>query len=190
MPSNTRARAEQRFRDRVAELGGTVIEPIWLGTRNRHRIVCEVGHEWAVRPGAVSQGIGICGICAGNDPLTAERQFREMVRQQGGQVIEPVWLGATRRHRVTCSVTRVLLPGLLGTTAPEIETAVLATLRLAGEVPLHGREYFNDSALALVLDVVTNTPDLAHAMPVEAISRYGPAATLGGPSSPMGYAHP
>ncbi len=35
----------QEFRDRVAELGGTVIEPEWLGTRKAHRVVCKFGHE-------------------------------------------------------------------------------------------------------------------------------------------------
>lgn len=100
----TSAQAEQMFRDRVAARGGVVVEPAWLGNAKRHRIVCSEGHEWAVRPSAVSQGTGICRICAGNDPQTAERQFRALVEQQGGRVVEPAWLGALKAHRVICGV--------------------------------------------------------------------------------------
>ena len=51
-----------------------------------------------------------------------------------------------------------LLTGLPGTVAPEIETAALAALRLAGVQPIRGREYYDASALALVLDVADNYP--------------------------------
>jgi hypothetical protein len=43
-------------------------------------------------------------------------------------------------------------------TAPEIERAVLAALRLADITPLRGREHYSADALALVLDVADNYP--------------------------------
>ena len=43
-----------------------------------------------------------------------------------------------------------------GTVAPEMEQAVMAALRLAGEQPVKGREYYDASVLALVLDIADN----------------------------------
>jgi hypothetical protein len=50
------------------------------------------------------------------------------------------------------------LENLPGTVAPDMESAVLATLRLAGIGPVHGREHFPANALSLVLDIVDNYP--------------------------------
>ena len=102
--------AERKFRDRVAELGGQVVEPTWLGTNRRHRVTCAEGH--AARPGAgsVIGGRGLCIICAGQDPATAERKFRELVAAQGGAVLEPVWLGRHQPHRIMCAKGHVGSP--------------------------------------------------------------------------------
>ena len=102
MGRSTPAEAARIFRERVEARGGRVIEPTWLGFAKRHRIICGEGHEWALRPSAISQGVGLCGVCAGNDPRTAERRFRMLVEQRGGRVIEPRWLGARTPHRVLC----------------------------------------------------------------------------------------
>jgi hypothetical protein len=51
-----------------------------------------------------------------------------------------------------------LMPGLLGDTAPAIERSALAALRLADIQPIRGREYYDGTALALVLDVADNYP--------------------------------
>ena len=51
-----------------------------------------------------------------------------------------------------------LLTGLAGDTAPQIEYAALAALRLAGIQPVSGREYYDGTALGLILDVVDNYP--------------------------------
>jgi hypothetical protein len=39
-----------------------------------------------------------------------------------------------------------------------MERDVIATLRLAGEQPIHGREYYGIHVLATVLDIVDNYP--------------------------------
>lgn len=48
--------------------------------------------------------------------------------------------------------------GLPDETALNLERDVRATLRLAGEEPVRGREYYPDRVTALVLDVVDNYP--------------------------------
>jgi hypothetical protein len=48
--------------------------------------------------------------------------------------------------------------GLPGTVAPEIESACLAAVALAGFRPVHGREFYDIDALAVVLDVADHYP--------------------------------
>lgn len=211
------ATAERAFRARVAELGGTVLEPIWLGVSARHRVRCAAGHEGKPKPNDVQQGRGICRACAGKDPVAAEEAFRARVVELGGVVLESTWLGKDVPHRVRCAAgheggarpgnvrqgegicrtcsgkvwnafyvvaddindhlkfgitsgdprprlqdherdgfDRVvrLLTDLPEGVAHALERSVLATLRLAGEQPVRGREYFDMRAMATVLDVV------------------------------------
>ncbi|MET8624658.1 hypothetical protein ABZW30_13030 [Kitasatospora sp. NPDC004669] len=229
-PGNTariarmKATAEQAFRARVQELGGTVVEPVWLGNNHPHRVVCRSGHACTPRPAAVQQGQGLCRVCAGNDPASCEQAFRARVAQFGGTVLEPVWLGRDTPHRILCPAGHQVTPrpgsvlngsgmcrlcagktwdvfyvvaddnrgwikfgvtsgdpahrlntharaGFTRTvrrladlpdgTALELERSVLATLRLADERPVFGREYYDDAVEALVLDIVDNYPLLA-----------------------------
>lgn len=95
--------AWKKFRARVEELGGTVLEPKWLGNGKPHRIRCPEGHVGRPYPNRVAQGGGICGPCGGNDPATACAAFRAYVEERGGRVLEPVWLGAVKRHTVVCA---------------------------------------------------------------------------------------
>ena len=46
-----------------------------------------------------------------------------------------------------------LVTGLPGTVALDAENAVKSALAVAGEKPVRGREYFDASCLALILDV-------------------------------------
>lgn len=94
--------AEQAFRRRVSELGGTVLELRWLGSNTPHRIRCSEGHENSPRPSGIAKGRGLCRTCAGIDPRVAERAFRERIEALGGAVLEPKWLGANTPHRVRC----------------------------------------------------------------------------------------
>jgi hypothetical protein len=215
-----RSRAETEFRDRLEELGATLLEPAWLGTSTPHRVRCVNGHEVTPRPASVQQGRGICRVCIGTAPETAEAAFRARLEDLGATLLEPAWLGSQTPHRVRCSTghkcrptpsnasiwgiclrcrgwdsnafyvltnddTAVLKLGITSddghqrlarhaadgfTTvhrfltelpdgvAPALERHVLATLKLAGEHPVRGRECFPDRARALVLDVVDNYP--------------------------------
>lgn len=94
--------AEAAFRARVEELGGTLLEPKWLGRHRPHRIRCASGHEGAPRPGDVRQGDGICRICAQRDPQVAEAAFRARLAELGATLLESSYLGANAAHRVRC----------------------------------------------------------------------------------------
>ena len=54
-----------------------------------------------------------------------------------------------------------LLTGLPGSAAHDIERSVKSTLRLAGETPALGYEYFGEHTLTTVLDIVDNFPVMA-----------------------------
>lgn len=95
--------AEAAFRARIQELGGTVLEPVWLGADTPHRVLCAAGHAGAPRPSDVKQGDGICKTCAGTDSRAAEAAFRARVEELGGIVLEPVWLGSIKPHRIRCA---------------------------------------------------------------------------------------
>jgi Zn finger protein HypA/HybF involved in hydrogenase expression len=95
-------RAEQEFRTRVADLGGTLLESEWLGVSNPHRAICAQGHDCAPRLSCLRKGSGICRACGRRDPATAEAAFRARVAELGGTVLEAEWLGSTERHRVRC----------------------------------------------------------------------------------------
>jgi hypothetical protein len=99
---NDPATAWENFRKRVAELGGEVPEPEYLGAKTAHRCRCAQGHECRPVPGSVQQGQGICRACAGLDPDIAWENFRRRVTELGGVVLERRWLGALRHHCCLC----------------------------------------------------------------------------------------
>lgn len=102
--------AWQVFRDRVAELGGTVIEPSWLGANTRHRVRCRYGHSCMTLPASTRCGVGICRTCARKDPKTAEAAFRARVADLGAEVLEGVWRGTDKPHQVRCAAGHIVAP--------------------------------------------------------------------------------
>jgi len=226
--------AWDKFRARVAELGGVVLEETWLGNNTYHRVRCAAGHECSPRPTSVRGGGGLCRTCVGQDPRAAEATFRARVAELGGVVLEAKWLGSLTPHRVRCAaghegrpqpnhvmegtgICRVcarqvwdvfyvvhdddadhikfgitsgdprprlreharggftavirILEDLPGTTAPDMERLAISTLRLAGETPVRGREYYAANVLPVVLDVVDNYPHMRMPAPARARPR-------------------
>jgi len=94
---------EAAFRLRVAELGGTVLEPEWLGHRMYHRVRCAAGHLTKARPNSVQQGGGICAICAGRSAEGAEAEFKARLAEMGAALLETEWLGSMEPHRIRCA---------------------------------------------------------------------------------------
>lgn len=208
--------AEAAFRALVEELGGTVLEADWLGRRIPHRVRCPDGHEVAIRPKHLKRAL--CRMCSRRDPKAADAAFRSYVGDLGGTVLEAKWLGSHTKHRVRCAEGHegTVIPGngmrggicrscaskywdvfyvvtddvedhlKFGVTsrdgrrrlkqhaddgfttvvrlltqfpdAYQLECDVKATLRLAGEKPVRGREYFHVRALSTVLDIVDHYP--------------------------------
>lgn len=83
--SNHPATAEERFRARVAELGGIVIGK-YTGAHALVKVRCSANHECTPRPSSVLSGQGLCKICAGRDPAACEERFRVRVAELGGTV--------------------------------------------------------------------------------------------------------
>lgn len=94
--------AAEAFRRKLEELGCTLLDTRWRGTAHRYLIRCAQGHEGRKRPSLVTSGGRPCSVCSGRDSATAEAAFRSTVRELGGEVLEAVWLGVNRPHRVRC----------------------------------------------------------------------------------------
>lgn len=91
------------FRSFVEQLGGVVVEEAWKGKDEPHACLCPEGHECRPRPGHLRKGIGMCPTCSRRDPRAAEAAFHARVKELGGEVLEPTWLGAGKPHRIRCS---------------------------------------------------------------------------------------
>lgn len=148
-----------KFRARVGELGGVVLEEFWMGTEAPHRVLCANGHECAPWPSGVLSGQGICRFCKGKawDVFYLVQDEVNDVIKFGITSGDPrIRLGVHEREGFD-RVVRVA-PGLPGDTAPELERTIIAALRDAREAPVRGREYYRGRTLALVLDLVDNHP--------------------------------
>lgn len=155
-------RAEREFRRAVAEFGGRITEPSWLGSTKPHRVICVLGHEVRTRPADVAQGHGICRKCANR---TWDVFY--VVVNEASQVIKfGITSNDTRRRlsRHRKDGFRSVITTIVGMPdAADLERAVVMTLRLAGIPPVQGREYYDIAALPVILDVVDNWPRQAQA---------------------------
>jgi hypothetical protein len=97
------AKAFAEFKERLAKIGATLLEPEWLGISKPHRVRCIAGHDCNPRPASIQQGNGVCCVCAGNDPITAEQEFRKKLDKIGAILLEPKWLGNHKPHHVRCA---------------------------------------------------------------------------------------
>lgn len=146
------SRSETRFRARIVGLGGQVVGP-YVNSRTPVDCICPDGHQCSPTPGNTMQGVGICRICKG---MTWD-VFYVVVNPALGRVKFGVTSGhpqgRLRVHRRAGYTTMLrTLPDLPG--ALSLEQHVRATLRDAGVPALQGREYFPETATALVLDIV------------------------------------
>ena len=150
------ATAEANFRARLAELGATPRYTEWLGSDRPHRVRCPAGHDCQVRPASVGQGRGVCLTCAGKtwDVFYVVAHASEPRVKFGITSGDPRDRLSTHRRAGYISVFH-LVTSLPGTVALDTETAVKSALTLAGEEPVHGREYFDISCLPLIIDVAS-----------------------------------
>jgi hypothetical protein len=127
----------------------------------------------------VQQGGGICRYCARKiwdafyvvtDDTAALVKFGITTGNGRSRLNEHRRDGFDTVHR--------FLAALPGDTAPALERDVKAALRLAGEVPVRGLEYYRDHVTALVLDVVDHYPIPATPDTTKATSEVGVAACM------------
>ena len=148
------ADADAAFRARLAELGAIPLYEMWLGTETPHHVRCAEGHDCYPAPGNVRGGHGPCIVCAGqsHDVFYVVGSTRDPVVKFGISSRDGrLRLGTHRRDGL--DVTHLLVTGLPGRAARAAEDAVRSALALAREKPVRGREYFDISCLALILDV-------------------------------------
>lgn len=150
--------AEAAFRARLAELGATLLEPEWLGSAAAHRVRCVAGHECRPTP-SNARVWGVCLRCRGWD----SNAFYVLTNEDAAVLKLGITTGDGRQRlgrHASAGFTAVhrFLNDLPEGVAEALERHALSTLRLAGERPVQGREYFPASVLALVLDVVDNYP--------------------------------
>ena len=149
------AAAEAAFRARLEELGATLLEPEWRGVGNPHLVKCLEGHLTRPLPTNVQQGHGICRFCAGSE-------WDAFYIVTGSGMVKFGITTGNGRHRLALHAAKGLADvvhlaaGLSGTAALDTENAVKAALAAAGETPVRGREYFDISCLALILDVASS----------------------------------
>ncbi|HMH94739.1 MAG TPA: hypothetical protein VK586_27100 [Streptosporangiaceae bacterium] len=125
----------------------------WLGALTPHKARCPAGHECYPRPASVLRGGGACRFCA------AAGEWDAFYVVTGNGVVKfGITTGDPRPrlhvHEVNGygDVVR-LATDLPATVALDMENAVKAALADAREMPVRGREYFDISCLALILDV-------------------------------------
>lgn len=146
------AATEARFRARLAELGATPLYENWENSNRPHLVRCSKGHQVSPRPSDVLHGHDVCRKCA-------HRQWDAFYVVTSTTTVK---FGVTSgdpqrrlRDHAAKGLDRVvrLAIGLPGSEAHAAEIAVRSALKLAGEQPIRGREYFDIACLALVLDV-------------------------------------
>lgn len=146
------ATAEAEFRERLAKIAAVPLYDKWLGALLPHHVRCGAGHDCYPRPASISQGMGPCRTCKSQcwdvfyvvtSPL--EVKFGITSGDPAGRLRVHARDGFTGVIRT--------IEALPGTIAPDAERAVKAALALAGERPTRGKEYFDMSCLALILDV-------------------------------------
>ena len=156
--------AEAKFRERLAELGAVPLFEEYRGRNRPHLVRCAAGHECRPRPSDVMQGHDVCRKCS-------HRDWDAFYVVTSADVVKfGVTSGDPRRrlsdHAVKgyTEVVRLIvdLPGMV---AHDAELAIRAALESAGERPVRGREYFDISCLALVLDVADSWLSEPAAMP-------------------------
>lgn len=77
--------AREDFYRAVTERGGEVIGE-YFGSDIKTWVRCSCGNEWQATPICVRNGTW-CPKCSGQCPIEAERTFREIVKENGGEVL-------------------------------------------------------------------------------------------------------
>ena len=154
--------AEAAFLAALNAMGAMPLFDTYQGANRPHLVRCPKGHDCYPRPNQVTRGVGICRFCAGKQwdafyVVTSPEEVKFGITSG-----DPNPRLADHARTGHCEVIRAFTD-LPGTMAPDTEAAVMAALKLAGERPVRGKEYFDISCLALVLDVADSFTHLEDA---------------------------
>jgi hypothetical protein len=147
-----KAEAEARFRERACDAGFTLLPFVeWQGNKQRYAAVCPEGHECFPKPNAVLDGVQGCRACS----VSNWTAFYVCVNRERHWCKFGVSAQPERRLRVHArqGFTEVVMLRENLADPLALENAVRFALELAGEEPVQGREYFDVSTLATILDV-------------------------------------
>jgi very-short-patch-repair endonuclease len=86
---------EANFRKKIEELGGVILGK-FINGHTPIECVCRFLHKCKPTPNNIHQERGMCIICAGIDPVTAENTFRKLVSEMKGVVVGSYINGDTR----------------------------------------------------------------------------------------------
>jgi hypothetical protein len=90
------------FKAKLTELDATLLEP-YKGCNKPHHVRCANGHDCYPWPTSVKQGRGVCKICAGRDPETAEANFLARLAELGATPLYENWQGSRKPHHIRCA---------------------------------------------------------------------------------------
>jgi hypothetical protein len=149
------AAAEAGSRARLEELGATLLEPEWRGVDNPHLVKCREGHLTRPAPTNARQGHGICRFCAGSEwdvfyIVTGSGIVKFGITTGTATTVSP---STPPRGSPTSSTWQPTSPAQSHSTPRTPSRPLWPT---AGEIPVRGREYFEISCLALILDVASS----------------------------------
>lgn len=134
--------AEQNFRNRISELGGTCLFEQWRGVNKPHHVKCVNGHDCYPRPNHTLEGIGICKSCAwdSQDHFYLVYNPHTDIYKFGITSNDPIpRLDIHRRNNFTEVVKLYHI-----TSAIELEQYVLTEFAKQGYKPVYGKEYFRE----------------------------------------------
>ena len=97
------ATAEREFLARLVAMGATPLYDKWRGSQWPHQVRCAAGHKCRPRPADVQQGHGVCRVCVGKDPDTAEKTFLARLGELGATPRYTHWRGVAQPHLVQCA---------------------------------------------------------------------------------------
>lgn len=146
--------AEKDFRRRIRQLGGRVLEKVWLGVGVPHRVICPRGHMATVRPNSIQRGQGPCRRCVG-------KVWDVFYVVSGYKGVKIGITSGSPKHRLGVHnrdgyphVVRVL-ENMPEGQAARLERVCLSALSDAGIEPIRGREYFaaDPDVTPIVIDI-------------------------------------
>lgn len=161
--------AEAAFRARLDALGAVPLFTEYRGSQRPHHVRCACGLDCYPLPNNVQQGDGICVKCG----KLSYSVFYVLEHESKPLVKFGISHREGRRRLSThrddgFTIVHMLTTGLADNIPRSAEKAVLAALAMAGEKPRRGREYFDASCLALILDVATGWLGIGEAPPASA----------------------